>query len=98
MAGSHDDSGESSEEDLRAACETEPRKNDKKRSRSDEAPPPPPPPPPAPSQEEHRATSSADDGLAYARDIVGKRMREILAMNEKSVPSTELCKNTPASI
>jgi hypothetical protein len=56
----------------------------------------PPPPPPAPSQEEHRATSSADDGLSYASDIVGKRMREILARNAKSVPATELCKNIPA--
>jgi hypothetical protein len=96
MAGSHDDSGDSSEEDLRAAYETEPRNKDKKR-KIDEAPLPPPP---APSHEEHppAPTTGWLLALAYARDIVGKRMREILARNAERMPATELCKNISASV
>uniref|UniRef100_A0ACD5V254 Uncharacterized protein n=1 Tax=Avena sativa TaxID=4498 RepID=A0ACD5V254_AVESA len=91
MAGSHDDGGDGredgealrGEECLQAASETGLGKKDKKRKRKRKrrgakAPPPPP------------ATSSADDGLAYARAIVDKRMNEILAIKAKRVPSTEL--------
>jgi hypothetical protein len=89
MARSHDDGGDGREA-AKALSGEEGRetglgKTDKKRKRMGaEAPPPPP----APSQE-HRATSSADD---YARAIVDKSVREILAIKANRVPSTELCK------
>ncbi|CAM0901876.1 unnamed protein product [Alopecurus aequalis] len=92
MAGSHDDGGDGmeaadalrGEKGGRAARETELGKNDKKR-RSSESPPPPP----SPSQEEHHATFSADDGLAYARDIVAKSVRQMLATKAKREKSVE---------
>jgi hypothetical protein len=93
MARSHDDGGDGREA-TKALSGEEGRetglgKTDKKRKRMGaEAPPPPP----APSQEDHRATSSADDGLDYARAIVDKSVREILAIKANRVPSTELCK------
>ncbi|XP_047050984.1 serine protease Do-like HtrA [Lolium rigidum] len=90
MARSHDDGGDGREA-TKALSGEEGRemglgKTDKKRKRMGaEAPPPPP----APSQD-HRATSSADDGLDYARAIVDKSVREILAIKANRVPSTEL--------
>ena len=99
MAGSPDDGGDGrevtkalrGEEGGRVACETQPRKKDKKRkTRSANKAPPPPP---APSQE-HRASSSGDDGLACASDdIVAKSMREILAIKAKSMSIDEIRKN-----
>jgi hypothetical protein len=96
MARSHDDGGEAREankaprrkEGRSVACEAGQRNKCKKRKRwSANAPPPPP----APAQE-HRATSSADDGSDYARAVVAQRVREILAMDAKSLPAAELCK------
>jgi hypothetical protein len=95
MPRSHNDGGEATnalrgEEGRRAACETGLRKKDKKRKRkSDKAPQPHPP---APSQE-NRATSSADDGLDWASVAVAQRVREIVAMNAKSLPADEIRKN-----
>ncbi|KAM0836084.1 hypothetical protein ACQ4PT_062544 [Festuca glaucescens] len=92
MPRSHDDGREATnalrgEEGRRAACETGLRKKDKKRKRKSEKAPQPHPP--APSQE-NRATSSADDGLDWASVAVAQRMREIYAMNAKSLPADEI--------
>lgn len=66
-------------------CEMEPLKKDKKRKRSRSSTAPPLPPDPS-----HRATSSADDGLAYARARVAKNMRRILAIEAKSKTAAEI--------